>query len=232
MNLINGQQTLLCSRNIYVFCKMFDYDYINNCDKEVEIFGVTLHRPLLFLICTLSVLLGLSALWNVLTKFNNHMNGKIELTLFNCFSTLWFITVIMDRCIVYYIDFSGEMIILAETSVKVMTVFSFLSCSLIDIFTHFIIKLPYFIKQLIVYLIGIVCVGLLLASSQLSILFFEIVYLISVYLPLTCGVVLFFISTISYCKEKLLLLICFTIKTFVIECIHSLQVKRCLHWQQ
>ena len=229
MNLINEQQTLLCSRNIYVFCKMFDYDYINNCDKEVEILGVTLHRPLLFLICTLSVLLGLSALWNVLTKFNNHMNGKVELTLFNCFSTLWFVTVIMDRCIVYYIDFSGEMIILTETSVKVMTVFSFLSCSLIDIFNHFIIKIPYFIKQLIVSVIGIVCVGLLLASSQLSILFFEIVYLISVYLPLICGVMLFFISTIAYCKEKLFLLICFTIKTFVIECIHSLRVKKYLH---
>ena len=143
------------------------------------------------------------------------MNGKVEFTLFNSFSTLWFVTVILDRCIVYYIDFSGEMIILLETSVKVMTVFSFLSCSLIDIFTHFIVKFPYFIKQLIIYFIGICCVGMLLASSQLSILFFEIVYLVSVYLPLICGILFFFLSTIAYCKHKLFLVICFTLSVLL-----------------
>ena len=102
--MISETETLLCKENIFVFCKLFGYDYINDCDKDIELFGITLYRPVLLLICGLAIILELSALWNVLTKFNKHMDGKIEYTLLHCFACLWYTMLMIDRYIVYYIS--------------------------------------------------------------------------------------------------------------------------------
>ena len=208
-------ETLLCERNIFVFCKMFNYDYINDCSKEIELFGITFYRPILFLICILAIILSLSSFYNSLTKFGKHMRGKVEYAILHLLSAVWFLLLMADRCLVYYIELPGTIVILSETSVKILLVFSFLNCSLIDFFNVQLQKVKYCIKPIAVYCLAFISIALLLTGYFISVLFFEIVYLISVYLPIGLGIILYFISSIFMCRERLITVLLLTINVLL-----------------
>ena len=209
------QNTFLCTRNIFVFCKMFDYDYINDCDKEIELFEITFHRPILFVICIFAIILSMISVLNYLTKFVKNARGKIEYTILFLFVTLWFMLLLADRCLIYYIALPGKLIIFAETIVKVLLSFSLLNCSLIDYFNHKVKTKHYIIKPLLVYLVAGVFVALLIGSYFASNIFFEIIYLVGVYLPIIASVILYFISSIKANTSKICLVLFLCIATFL-----------------
>lgn len=203
--LINSN-TLLCSKNIFVFCKMFDFEYINECSKELELFDITFHRPILFLICSFAIILSLSSVWNCLTKFISDARGKFEYTFFFIISTIWYLLIIADRCLIYYIYLPGKLIIFTETIVKIIFSFSLLNCSLIDYFNHKVSTKKYIFKPIIIYTISLIFIALLIASYFISVIFFEIVYVIGVYLPLIISILFYFISTFKTKHSKIFLL--------------------------
>lgn len=205
--MITDSNTLLCSRNIFVFCKMFNFDYINECTKEIELFDITFHRPILFLICIFAIIMSFSSIWNCVTKFIKDARGRFEYTSLFFISTLWYILLLADRCIIYYVELPGTFLIFIETLTKVLLSFSFLNCSLIDYFNHKVSLKKYITKTIIVYLISLLFVCLLITSYFISNIVFEIVYLIGVYVPLIASFVLYFISSIRAQCSRICLLI-------------------------
>ena len=66
-------------------------------------------------------------------------------------------------------------------------------------------------KPFLCFLLASISILLLLLAQHISLFFFEIVYGISIYLPLGIAIILFFLSILLYCKERIFLLFILTI---------------------